>query len=434
MERGTGNAPRRFADLPGPRGLPLLGNFHQVRLGVLHQILERWADRHGPIYRMSLGRRKHVVVFDTDAIGRILGKRPHGFRRARPLAAVAEEMGLAGVFAAEGEEWRRRRRWERAADHGEAIDPCRDLMRFTARVTMRLAFGVDPDAPGSPGASIRRHLAAIFPVLHRRLNMPLPLWRWFRLPSDHVLERALDGLKTEVCDMIRAARERMTENPQLRFSPGNFLEAAITASDEGEPVFSDDEIFADAVPLLLAGEDTTANTLAWALHYLTRYPEHFERLRAEAQEALGPARNASMLAQLERLPFHDAFLSEVMRLKPVAPFMGLEPNQDVEILGCRIPAGTPLFLLTRHVASRGGRLARFHPKHPPDAVFFPFGGGPRLCPGRNLALCEMRAVLAMVCVNFEVEAASPPEYVRERLSFTMAPENLTVRLGRRERS
>ncbi len=459
--RGTRNAQRKFGDLPGPLGLPLIGNLHQIRFARMHCILERWADRYGPIYCISLGRRNYAVVSEPDAIAHILGKRPHGFRRAKPLAGVAEEMGLAGVFAAEGEDWRRRRRivasalstarmkrffpelareverlrrrWERAADHGEAIDPCRDLMRFTARVTMQFVFGVDLGAPESPGASIRHHLAAIFPVLHRRLNLPLPFWRCFRLPSDRALERALAGLKAEVRDMIRVAKERMEENPRRSVTPRNFIEASIAASGEGEPLFTDDEIFADAVTLLLAGEDTTANTLAWALHYLAQYPGHAARLRAEAEEALGTACKTWTYAQTESLQFHDAFLSEVMRLKPVAPIIGIEPNQDADILGFPIAAGTPILLLTRHAATRGERLARFDPDNPPDAIFFPFGGGPRQCPGRNFAMCEMRAVLAMVCTNFVVEAASPPEDVRERLSFTMAPENLSLRLRRRER-
>ena len=100
----TKSARRSFRDLPGPVGLPVLGNLHQVRFARLHLILEGWADRHGPIYRISLGVREQAVVSDPEAIGRMLGKRPHGFRRAWPLAAVAAEMGLSGVFAAEGED------------------------------------------------------------------------------------------------------------------------------------------------------------------------------------------------------------------------------------------------------------------------------------------------------------------------------------------
>ena len=150
---------------------------------------------------------------------------------------------------------------------------------------MRLVLGVDPDAPGSRGASIRRHLDKIFPVLHWRVNLPFPCWRWFRLPSDHALERALAALKTEVREVIRAARRRMGETPVRRASPGNFLEAVIAASETMEPAFTNDEIYADAVTLLLPGEDTTANTIALAIHYFTGHPEHLARVRAEADEA-----------------------------------------------------------------------------------------------------------------------------------------------------
>lgn len=457
------SASRRFKDLPGPVGLPFIGNLHQVRFERLHLVLEEWALRYGPMYRMAMGPRPHAVVSDPGAIRRMLGRRPHGFRRANPLGPVAEEMGLLGVFAAEGEDWRRQRRivssalsperlrlffpelvrsverlrgrWEGLADKGEAFDPADELMRFTVEVTMQLALGVDPEASETTGRRIRRHLDKIFPVLHRRVNMPYPYWRWFSLPSDRALEGALAGLGTQVLGMLRTARERMDTDPARRASPGNFLEALLAASEDGEPGFSDEEIFANAVTLLLAGEDTTANTLAWTIHYFTRYPEHFARAREEADAALGPAQAVERLEQAERLAFLDAFCEEVMRLRPVAPIIALEPIADEDVLGCLIPGGTPVLLLTRHAATRGEGSTCFDPERRPApqeaAAFFPFGGGPRLCPGRNLALLEMRAVLAMLCRNFDVEFASPIKEVGERLAFTMAPANLSVRLKRR---
>lgn len=459
----TMNAPRKFRDLPGPVGLPFIGNLHQVRFERLHLVLEEWAERYGPIYRMAMGPRPHAVVSDPGAIRRMLGRRPHGFRRASPLGPVAEEMGLAGVFAAEGEDWRRQRRivssalsperlrrffpelvrsverlrerWEGLADKGEAFDPADELMRFTVEVTMQLALGVDPEAPETTGRLIRRHLDKIFPVLHRRVNMPYPYWRWFSLPSDRALEGALAELRAQVHGMIRTARERMDADPARRALPGNFLEAVLAASEGGEPGFSDEEIFANAVTLLLAGEDTTANTLAWTLHYFTGYPEHFARAREEVDAALGPALAIETPGQAERLAFVDAFCEEVMRLRPVAPIIALEPIADEDVLGCRIPGGTPVLLLTRHAATRGGGFASFDPERglaPQEgAAYFPFGGGPRLCPGRNLALLEMRAVLAMLCRNFDVEPVPPIEEVGERLAFTMAPANLSVSLKRR---
>ena len=459
----TNNAQKSFRDLPGPLGLPFLGNLHQVRFERLHLILEEWAQHYGPLYRIAMGPRLQAVVSDPSAIRRMLSRRPHGFRRASPLGPVAEEMGLLGVFAAEGDDWRRQRRivssalnperlwrffpklvrsveglrerWEGVADAGKPFDPGDDLMRFTVEVTMQLALGVDPGAQEATGPIIRLHLDKIFPVLHRRVNLPYPYWRWFRLPSDLALERALTNLGTQVRGMIRTARERMDADPRRRASPENFLEAVLAASEDGETGFSDAEIFANAVTLLLAGEDTTANTLAWTIHYFTKHPEHFARAREEVDRALAPAQAIETIEQTERLAFLDAFCEEVMRLRPVAPIIALEPIADEDVLGCRIPGGTPVLLLTRHAATRGGGSTRFEPERRPapqeEAAFFPFGGGPRLCPGRNLALLEMRAVLAMLCRNFDVEPASPIEDVGERLSFTMAPANLFVRLRHR---
>ena len=101
--------------------------------------------------------------------------------------------------------------------------------------------------------------------------------------------------------------------------------------------------------------------------------------------------------------------------------------------------------MNRHLATRDehfGHAARFDPERwlesdekrgcPHDtSVFLPFGGGPRFCPGRNLALLQIRTVLAMLCRNFDLELAHPGRPVEEKLAFTMMPANLVVRIKRR---
>ena len=462
----------QLRDLPGPRGLPVLGHLHRLRVDRLHLTLEDWAERYGPLFQIRMGPHRIAVVSDSAAIQRILVQRPQGFRRTRRLESVAAEMRLRGVFAAEGEDWRRQRRivvaalnrakltdffpklamtaarlqrrWEGAADRGEPVDLCRDLMRFTVDVTMQLAFGVDANTLETPGPAIQRHLDKVFPVLHRRTNAPFAYWRLFRLPSDRVLDRALAALEQEVEGMVRAARERMAADPERE--PADFLEAILAAVESEDSGFSDAEIFANAGTLLLAGEDTTANTLAWAMHYFTHYPDLFERARAEADALIAPAPAIEDLEQANALPFLDAFCNEVMRLKPVAPMHVAEPLADTELLGCLIPRGTPIMMLTRHIATREehfGAAARFDPERwlatredregcPHDRrAFLPFGGGPRLCPGRSLALLEIRAVLAMLCRNFDLEPVGSGKEVREHLAFTMMPAGLRVRLRRR---
>ncbi|MYK33202.1 MAG: cytochrome P450 [Boseongicola sp. SB0670_bin_30] len=124
----------------------------------------------------------------------------------------------------------------------------------------------------------------------------------------------------------------------------------------------------------------------------------------------------------------------------------MEPLNDTWILGHRIPEGTTIFMLLRHLATRDEHFMngdRFDPERwlvkPEDRrgphdhrAFVPFGAGPRFCPGRNLAMLEIRAVLAMLCGNFDVLPVDRAG-VREQLAFTMFPTGLFVRMRRRQR-
>ncbi len=462
-------------DLPGPRGLPLIGNRHQVRLDRLHLFLEDWADRYGPLYQIRFGPRRAAVLSDRDEIQRLLADRPDGFRRPRHLEAAASEMGLKGVFAAEGEDWRRQRRivvdalnrariedffpklattvgrlqrrWERAADAGDPVDLCRDLMRFTVDVTTQLAFGIDINTLETSGPKIQRHLDKVFPVLHRRLNSPFPYWRFFRLPADRGLDRALDALGLEFASMVKAVRDRLEREPERRRSPRDFLEAVIVEMEAEGSRVTNEEIFANVGNLLLAGEDTTANMIAWTVHLLAGNPDWLDRCRREIDAlAASNSPGTADFEQTKRMPVIDAVSSEAMRLKTVAPLHMLEALHDTRILGYGIPEGTLIFMLLRHLATRDEHFVngdRFDPERwllkpeerrgPHDhRAFVPFGAGPRFCPGRNLAMLEIRTVLAMLCSSFDVLSVDRAG-VGERIAFTMFPTSLFVRLRRRKR-
>ena len=321
-------------------------------------------------------------------------------------------------------------------------------MRFTVDVTMQLAFGVDANTLETPGPVIQRHLDKVFPVLHRRVNAPFAWWRYVRMPSDRALDRALDALEREVGAMVRATRERMAAEPERRCAPTNFLEAILAAVETEDSGFSDAEIFANAGTLLLAGEDTTANTIAWAVHFLTMHRSHFGRVRREVDALVAPGPVLESLDQASKLPFLDAFCNEVMRLKPVAPLHVVEPVCDVELLGCLVPKGTPVMMLVRRMATRDENFddaLRFDPGRWLVAAeerrqvhdrraFVPFGGGPRICPGRSLALLQIRTVLAMLCRNFDLAPVRGGGEVGEHLAFTMMPTRLAVLLECRTRS
>jgi cytochrome P450 len=131
-----------------------------------------------------------------------------------------------------------------------------------------------------------------------------------------------------------------------------------------------------------------------------------------------------------------------MRLLPVAPLQGAEPIEDTLIGDVLVPKGTPIYLLAGRAAKSAAAFSEplaFDPQrwlvgghhasagHDPHA-FFPFGGGPRVCPGRHLAMLEIKVVAAMLARNFEVSRPAGAPHPREVFSFTMMPSRLSLLL------
>jgi cytochrome P450 len=217
----------------------------------------------------------------------------------------------------------------------------------------------------------------------------------------------------------------------------------LVARDENGQPFSEEILFGNCMSMLLAGEDTTANSLAWAVHLLCEHPEEVASLRTELDGTLGTATVPRSLEETNSLQRANAVSSESMRLKPVAPLNFMNTLRDTVVGDIEIPAGTNVMIIGR-VAAMDDRnfaeAARFRPgrwldagnggAHEPGASQ-PFGSGPRICPGRSLALVEMRLVLAMLYKNFDVSRVGAADDVSERYSFTVMPTDLKVRLTRR---
>lgn len=479
--RATPPAHRRLRDLPGPRGLPLAGHLLQLQAPRLHRQLEDWCDTHGPLFRLRLGARDALVCGDHEATATMLRDRPDGFRRTTRMQEIGAEMGLpAGLFAANGEAWKRQRRmvmaafdpahvrryhpalvgvaqrlaqrWAAAVRDGRTIELQADLMRYTVDAIAGLAFGSPVNTLQAEGDVIQQHLDRVFPTLFARMLSPLPTWRWLRTPAVREVERSMVALNEAVRGFVVAAHRRLDADAERRAHPHNLLEAMIVAADEPGSGIDDAQVAGNVFTMLLAGEDTTAHTLAWLLDLLWRHPEALARARDEVRRVCGRAQ-APTLEQLAALDYVEACLHETMRLKPVAPLLGVEALRDSVVGGVHIPRGTVVIHLMRRDALREAcvpRAASFEPGRwlaegaagasatsagsALRRVSMPFGAGPRICPGRYLALLEMKLAVAVLLGGFDITAlgtphGGPPE---ERLSFTMAPVGLQMRLRLRD--
>ena len=313
------------------------------------------------------------------------------------------------------------------------------MTRFTVDVTTSLAFGDDLDTINGQGGELRAQLALLFPRINARLLAPLPYWRVFKLPADRALDRALASIREYVSRLVDDARIRMEgKDPDAATT---FLESLVAAPTGSERPLTDEEVFGNVLTMLVAGEDTTAHTLSWATHLLSERPDVVERIAREAERELGGP-IASKTADYGRLQLTAAVASEALRLHAVAPVLSLQATRDVEIENVAIPQGQTINLLTTQPGLRASNFAepeRFDPDRwlgkpagpqRPESVF-PFGHGPRHCPGRSLAMIEISAVLAMLCTRFELSKVPDHPPVTEQFGFVMAPSPIHVMLRHR---
>ena len=467
---------RRIGDLPGPRGVPFLGNLLQIDNARMHQVLERWQRRYGDFYRFRLGGREFLAVADPAAVAAMLRDRPDGFERTRRATETIADMGFDGVFSARGERWRRQRpmvmaafdpahvrsyfptlvtvtgrlarRWSRAAAEGKPIELLPELMRYTVDVTAGLAFGSDINTIESDSEVIQDHLDKIFPALARRVLAPLPYWRYVKLPADRKIERHLAALHLAVKGFIDQARQRLDQDPDLRAKPRNLIEAMIAARDADSSGLGDDDVAANVLTMLLAGEDTTANTLAWMIYLLDRHPVVRDRIAGDVRAVLAGAPQPTRYEQLAMLDMVEACAQETLRLKPVAPLLALQAARDSVVAGIAVPAGSLVMCLLRPAAVDDRHFADadvFKPERWQDdpakhgsarRVAMPFGGGPRICPGRYLALQEIKMVIGMLFGTFDRLRVILPGggEAQERLALTMAPQKILLELTPGSRS
>jgi cytochrome P450 len=185
--------------------------------------------------------------------------------------------------------------------------------------------------------------------------------------------------------------------------------------EDGRPM-SDDELRDELMTLLVAGHETTATALAWAIERLVRHPDKLERLRAEAADGDDA--------------YADAVVKETLRLRPVLPLVARRLTEPVEIGGRLLPAGvtvTPcIYLIHRredvYPEPRRFRPERFLEQPAGTYTWIPFGGGVRRCLGASFALFEMKRALATLVEALDLRPANPESEAVTRRAITFGPE------------
>lgn len=431
----------------GPRGLPLAGSMFALQRDRL-KFAMGLAD-YGDVAAFRMGPMQVYMVYHPDGVKRILQDNNHNYSKESPALQMLKGLLGNGLFLSEGDFWLRQRRlmqpmfhrqrisgfgeimvdsaqkvvksWHPAASAGRPLDISREMMRLTLDVACRSLFSVDME---NEAGAIGRAMDVLLEdvtfrfdhLLYPPYQVPTPRNRRYNAAL-----QTIDRIVYQMIDQRRALSER----------PNDLLSLLLEARDEqtGQGM-SDRQIRDELVTLLVAGHETTANTLTWALYLLSTHPDVERRVSAELEQAL--AGRTPGTADLPNLPYTQQVIDETMRLYPPAWITNRLALGADEICGYAIPKGS-VVTISPYVTHRlpafwenpeGFDPERFTPqqvKARPSFAYFPFGGGPRMCIGRGFALVEAPLVLAAIsqCCRLDL---LPGAEVRKRPLATLRPE------------
>jgi cytochrome P450 len=411
---------------PRPPGSSILGHIPQWRRDPLKLVTE--AARYGDVVRLQLPGETYLLNHPRH-VKHVLQDNHQNYEKGWVFDRIKPYWGES-LLTAEGETWRQQRRrvqpsfkrehtvgfapaitrrtaemldrWEKAADSGQELVLYNEMTQLALVIIGDVLFGAElwEDVSEMAGA-----VQTALRVLKTRVAALAPLPLWIPTSQNRRFKRAMDTLNRGIAKIVEQNRRAAT--------PGrSFLAMLMEARDSetGERM-SEEQLHQEAIGMLQQGHDTIGETLAWTWYFLSLHPEIERRLHAEVSQVLGD--RVPTVADLERLKYANLVVQESLRIIPPVWIIPRDAIKDDEIGGYRIPASSTVllspYLTHRHPEFWENPEAfdpdRFLPersKGRPRHAYFPFGGGPRLCMGADMAIMETLLIMAMVVQRYRL--------------------------------
>ncbi len=403
-------------------------------------VMDRCARRLGDAFTLTFSPSgmKLVLISDPQDVKTLFTAPPEIAPSATGNSPIRPVMGERSVLVLTGAEHMRQRKLLLPPFHGERMreyeqtivdatradmagwprgEPMRLQERtraITLEVILRAVFGVEAERMDA----MREAIAGLLAPMNSLRMVWMAMRRMSLERPTGAIGRALDRLDETI--YAELARRRVQEDLGERT---DILSLLMQARDEdGEPL-TDGELRDELVTLLLAGHETTATSVAWAIERLVRHPQTLARLVAEIDA--GPDGG-------ER--YANAVVNETLRVRPVVPIVGRILSEDFEIGGRLLPAGTrvmPSIYLTNrnprvYDAPSEFRPERFLQDTPETFSWIPFGGGIRRCIGASFAQLEMKLMLRTMLGELQPSLpagrmTSPGGELIRRRAITLVP-------------
>jgi len=455
-------APITVDELPGPHGVPLLGNLLDLNNPHPIDTLMGWAREYGPVYKLAVPGTTRIVVSGADLMPDICDDDRFD-KQLGPGLVAARGTGTPGLFLSETSDplWRRAHnilmapfsqssmrgylprmvdiagqlmdKWSRLNPDDEVNVPA-DMTALTLDTIALCGFGyrfnsLYRDTPHPFVAAMVRNLLEA-----QKEAKELPIQRKLRVQARRQSREDSEFQINLVKGLIEDRRRQgdAADNTDLL---GRMLTGVDKSSGESLP---DDNIIAQCMTFLVAGHETTSGLLSFAINYLMKSPQYIDEARVQIDDVLGDTAEPTY-EQVHKLTYVRQILDESLRLWPTAPMFTRAPFQD-EVIGGKyaIPQGTGvsvlLPMLHRDPSVWGDDAEDFNPHHfdperfkdVPPLAYRPFGTGLRACIGRQFALQEATLVLGMLLQRFDIiDHRNYQLHTRETL--TVKPEEMWIR-------
>lgn len=414
------------------------------------EYLEACAQRYGDIFTLRIGPvfKPQVFISNPQGIGQVFTTDPKELDSGEAAGIKLPLLGQQSLLALEGKPHQRQRKLLTPPFHGERMLAYGELIRdITKQVTKQWQVGQIVSAlPSMQAISFEVILKAVFgldqgpryeklkELLIAQMNPKRPLVAalMFLFP---ILQRDLGSWspwgiflrrKQQIDELIYAEIRERKERPDS--SRSDILSLMMSARDEaGEPM-TDEELRDELITMLVAGHETTATALAWALYWIHHLPEVREKLLQEL-DSLGTNPDPNLIL---RSPYLNAVCSETLRLYPIVLLaLNRVVKSPLEIMGYQLEPGTvvaPSIYLTHHREDLYPQSKQFKPERFLERQFspyeyLPFGGGNRRCIGMAFALFEMKIVLATVLSTWQMELADNKPLQPARKGLLLGPAN-----------
>ena len=423
-------------EAPGPRGWPLLGSVSEFQRDPLN-LFFRSLREHGDVVKLKL-LNTVFLVNHPDGVRHVLHDHHVNYKKNFVYDRLKSLAGN-GLVTSDGDFWKRQRKLAQPAFHRQRIAGfARTMATQTARMLerwrdvaasrrtfdahaemMRLTFTIMGEALFSlnledGAADMGRALSDALEISQRRFTARFIPPKLLPTPENRRFAAAMKVLDRVVDEIIQTRRAAPDAGNDL-------LGMLMAARDEETGEAMDNRQLRDEVmTMVLAGHETTANALTWALYLLSKNPAAARRVQQEVREVLQG--RVPGMEDLPRLRYTQQVIEESMRLYPPAWVIGREALVDDVIMGFRVPRGSSVVLVPytthRHPEfwenPEGFDPERFAPELSQRRhryAYFPFAAGPRMCIGEGFAKMEMPIVLAMVAQRYalHLEPGFTPE-------------------------